>query len=215
MISMIIVLMGAPGAGKGTQSEILRDRLHMVHVSSGELLRDHVKRGTELGKTAETYMKDGQLVPDDLVIEMIVLRISAPDAQNGILLDGFPRTLPQAQALDRALNERGRMVNGALYIKVHRAILMDRLSGRWTCRNCNRVYHDKAAPPKTQGVCDFCGGELYQRNDDLPETAKKRLDEFEKMMPIIEYYRDRRILCEVNGNQPTERVTKDILECLR
>src|SRR5438477_4994324 len=210
---MIIILLGAPGAGKGTQAEILEDRLSMVHVSSGDLLRDHRKHGTELGKLAEGYMVKGELVPDNLVIDMIVDRIAAPDAEHGVLLDGFPRTIPQAEALDDALSLKGKMVNSALYVQVDNETLLDRLSGRWTCRNCGHVYHEKFAPPKVPGVCDECGGELYQRDDDKRETAVNRLRVyFDQTTPIIDYYRNRGILCEVNGEQPIEKVTEDLLE---
>ncbi len=212
---MIIILLGAPGAGKGTQSEILEDQLQTVHVSSGDLLRDHRKRGTELGKIAEDYMVKGELVPDNLVIAMITDRIAAPDADHGVLLDGFPRTLPQASALGDALSLKGKMVNSVVYVKVDNETLLDRLSGRWTCRNCGHVYHEKFAPPKVAGICDECGGELYQRDDDKRETAMKRLEVyFNQTSPIIEYYRERHILCEVNGEQPIELVTNDIMKCL-
>ena len=213
---MIIVLLGAPGAGKGTQAEILEDQLGLVHVSSGDLLRDHRKRGTELGQVAERYMKLGELVPDNLVIEMILDRIDAPDAERGVLLDGFPRTSPQAGALDEALDMKGKRVNSAIYIKVDNEVLLDRLSGRLTCRNCGHVYHEKFAPPRVPGICDVCGGELYQRDDDKRETAIKRLTVyFDLTLPIIQYYRDRNLLCEVNGEQPIEKVTEDMLGCLR
>jgi adenylate kinase len=213
---MIIVLLGAPGAGKGTQAEILEDQLGLVHVSSGDLLRDHRKRGTELGQVAERYMKLGELVPDNLVIEMILDRIDAPDAERGVLLDGFPRTSPQAGALDEALDVKGKRVNSAIYIKVDNEVLLDRLSGRLTCRNCGHVYHEKFAPPRVPGICDVCGGELYQRDDDKRETAIKRLTVyFDLTLPIIQYYRDRNLLCEVNGEQPIEKVTEDMLGCLR
>src|SRR5438067_3034854 len=196
---MIIVLLGAPGAGKGTQAEILVGRLGLVHVSSGDLLRDHRKRGTELGKVADRYMKLGELVPDDLVTEMMLDRIDAPDTEHGILLDGFPRTLPQAVALDEHLDQKGKRVNSAIYIKVDNEVLLDRLSGRLTCRKCGHVYHEKFAPPRVAGVCDVCGGELYQRDDDKRETAVDRLTVyFDLTLPIIQYYRDRHILCEVN-----------------
>src|SRR5688500_1869160 len=163
---MIILLFGAPGAGKGTQSEILEERLQMLHISSGDLLRDHRKRNTELGMVAEEYMHRGELVPDDLIIEMIIDRISALDARHGVLLDGFPRNLAQAAALEEALDLRGQRVNAALYINVAYNVLTDRLSGRLTCKNCGHVYHEKFAPPAKPGVCDNCGGELYQRDDD-------------------------------------------------
>jgi adenylate kinase len=212
---MIIILIGGPGAGKGTQSEILERELQLIHVSSGDLLRNHRKRGTELGRIAERYMVKGELVPDDLVIEMIVDRISAPDVEHGAILDGFPRTLPQAAALDEALAFKGRRVNAALYINVANDVLLDRLSGRWTCRADGHIYHEKYSPPKTPGICDVDGSELYQRDDDKRETAIRRLEEFEQTRPIIEYYRDRRILCEVDGEQSVEQVSEDLLECLR
>lgn len=212
---MIIILLGAPGAGKGTQSDVLQSELRMVHVSSGNLLRDHRKRGTELGQIAEGYMVKGELVPDDLVIQMIAERLGAPDAEHGILLDGFPRTLPQAAALDDALNLKGKMVNSVIYVKVADETLLDRLSGRWTCRDCGHVYHEKFAPPKVAGICDVCGSELYQRDDDKRETAMKRLQVyFDQTLPIIEYYTERHILCEVNGEQPIVAVTGDIMKCL-
>lgn len=212
---MILILLGAPGAGKGTQSEILSERLQMAHVSSGDLLRENRKRGTELGKIAEGYMDRGELVPDGLIIDMILDRLSWPDASPGVLLDGFPRTLPQAAALDQALERHGKRVSAALLIDVPEEVLLDRLSGRWTCRNCGRVYHEKFAPPKVPGVCDVCGGELYQREDDKRETAVKRLEVFKRMRPVVDYYRDAKKLCEIDGVQPVEKVTEDLLNCLR
>lgn len=213
---MILVLLGAPGAGKGTQSEVLKRKLQLVHISSGDLLREHRKRGTELGKVAEQYMLKGELVPDRLVIEMIEERMEAPDAERGVILDGFPRTSPQAAALDDALELKCRRVNAALYIKVPDEVLLDRLSGRWTCRNCARVYHEKFNPPAVPGVCDVCGGELYQRDDDKRETTENRLREyFAKTLPIIDYYRQHKVLCEVDGEQPIDKVTEDLLSCLR
>ena len=213
---MIIILLGAPGAGKGTQSEILQDRLSMVHISSGDLLRENVKKNTELGIVANEYMVKGEYVPDQLIIDMITDRMALPDAERGVILDGFPRTRPQAEALDDALDLKGKQVNSALYIKVDDDVLTDRLSGRWICRNCGHIYHEKYSPPQVPGVCDVCGGELYQRPDDTRETAVKRLGVFfNQTMPIIDYYRHRGILQEVNGDQPVEVVTHDLLESLR
>jgi adenylate kinase len=213
---MIIILLGAPGAGKGTQSEILQDRLSMVHISSGDLLRENVKKNTELGIVANEYMVKGEYVPDQLIIDMITDRMALPDAERGVILDGFPRTRPQAEALDDALDLKGKQVNSALYIKVDDDVLTDRLSGRWICRNCGHIYHEKYSPPRVPGVCDVCGGELYQRPDDTRETAVKRLGVFfNQTMPIIDYYRHRGILQEVNGDQPVEIVTHDLLESLR
>lgn len=214
--NMIIILLGAPGAGKGTQSEILKDQLDMVHVSSGDLLRENVKNNTELGKVANGYMVKGEYVPDDLIIEMITDRLALPDAERGVLLDGFPRTRPQAEALDAALSIGGKRVNAALYIVVEDDVLLDRLSGRWICRNCGHIYHEKYSPPKVEGVCDVCGSELYQRPDDTRETAQKRLVVFfDQTMPIIEYYKEKGILQQVNGDQPVEVVTEALFDCLR
>jgi adenylate kinase len=213
---MIIIMLGAPGAGKGTQSDILAEKLDMVHVSSGDLLRDHVKRETELGKTAQEFMVKGELVPDNLIIDMIIDRLAAPDAEHGVILDGFPRTLPQAQALDEALDLKGKCVNAALYINVPDEVLLDRLSGRWTCRKSGHVFHEKFAPPTKSGVCDICGGELYQRDDDKRETTINRLQVyFKQTMPIIEYYRNQKVLCEIEGTQTIEQVTESLLGCLR
>ena len=213
---MIIILMGAPGAGKGTQADILRERLGMLHISSGDLLRDNVRRGTELGKVANDYMVNGRLVPDDLIIDMITHRLALPDAESGVLLDGFPRTVPQAEAFAEALELKGKRVNAVLYIKVDDDVLIDRLSGRWICRTCGHIYHEKFAPPKVPGVCDIDGGELFQRPDDTRETAVKRLVVFFKQTrPIIKYYRERGLLQEVNGDQPVEKVMQDLLDCLR
>lgn len=212
---MIIILLGAPGAGKGTQSEFLERRLGVVHISSGDLLRDHIRRGTELGKVAEGYMNNSLLVPDDLVIDMIVDRLAEPDAAKGVLLDGFPRTLPQCKALDNALHGQRKRVDQALYINVARDMLVDRLSGRWTCPE-GHVYHEKFNPPKHDRICDIDGKELFQRPDDTREKAEKRLAVyFEQTLPIIGYYRDKGILCEIDGERPIEQVTEDLLNCLK
>jgi adenylate kinase len=213
---MIIILFGGPGAGKGTQSEILQEKLHMVHVSSGDLLRDNIKRSTELGTYANEFMAKGQLVPDRVIIDMILARLQEPDAEYGVLLDGFPRTIPQAEALDDALDVRGKRVNAALYIKVDDDVLIDRLSGRWICRNCAAIYHETYNPPSKPGVCGVCGGELYQRDDDKRETAQGRVEIFHRdTQPIIQYYLDKGVGCEVNGERPIELVTEELLECLR
>lgn len=214
--NMIIILLGAPGAGKGTQSEILQDQLNMVHISSGDLLRENVKNDTELGRVANDYMVRGEYVPDNLIISMITDRLALPDAERGVLLDGFPRTRPQAEALDDALSIGGKQVNAAIYIKVDDDVLLDRLSGRWICRKCGHIYHEKYSPPSVEGVCDVCGGELYQRPDDTRETASKRLGVFfNQTLPIIDYYADKAILKEVNGDQPVEAVTMSLFDALR
>ncbi len=214
---MIIIMLGAPGAGKGTQSELLKETLQLVHISSGDLLRDNIKRETELGKIAYDYMNvKATLVPDDLVIAMILERLELPDAERGVLLDGFPRTAPQAAALTEALEFKGKRVSAALYRRVDDETLVGRLSGRWICRKCGHIYHEKFAPPRVHGVCDIDGGELYQREDDTREKAKKRVQVFhEETEPIIEYYRQRGVLCEVDGDRYIEVVTEELLDCLR
>ena len=213
---MIIVMLGAPGAGKGTQSEFLKERLQLVHVSSGDLLRDHIARGTELGTVANQYMSKGELVPDHLIIAMILDRLQMPDAEHGVLLDGFPRTTPQAEALDEALEQQGKRVGAALYICAPDELLIERLSGRWICHNGGHIYHEKFAPPKVPGICDIDGSELYQRDDDKRETVVKRLVVFHRdTEPIIGYYRQKGILCEIDGNRYIEVVTEELLDCLR
>jgi len=213
---MIIVMLGAPGAGKGTQSEILKDTLQLVHISSGDLLRDNIKRETDLGNYAKQYMDKGDLVPDKLIIDMILDRLQQPDAERGVLLDGFPRTRPQAEALDDALDLKGKRVNAALYIKVNEDTLVDRLSGRWICRKSGHIYHEKFALTRVPGVCDIDGSELYQREDDTREKAIKRLEVFHRETePIIDYYRQQGDLCELDGDLPVEVVTQELLDCLR
>lgn len=213
---MIIVMLGAPGAGKGTQSKRLGDELRLVHISSGDLLRDNIQRETPLGKIANEYMNKGQLVPDGLIIDMIIDRLAEPDIEQGVLLDGFPRTLPQAAALDDALSLKHKRVNAALYINVADGILIDRLTSRLTCRAHGHVFNLKFNPPQVEGICDYDGSELYQRPDDTVEKAQTRLQVyFDQTMPIIDYYRQRGILCEVYGDQYIENVTYDLLNCLR
>jgi adenylate kinase len=209
---MILLLLGAPGAGKGTQAEILRDRLQMPHVSSGDLFRLHMKNETPLGLAAKEYYERGELVPDRVVIDMILDRLSAPDTVRGVILDGFPRTVAQAEALRAALAARGERLGVALYIHVPTETLLDRLSGRWLCRDCAAVYHEKFNPPRVTGVCDACGGALYQRVDDTRETTEKRLRVyFDQTRPVIEYYGQLGALEEVNGVQSIEQVTADLL----
>lgn len=213
---MIIVMLGAPGAGKGTQSKLLQDELNLLHISSGDLLRDNIRRETALGKVADEYITRGELVPDQLMIDMIIDRLAEPNAERGVLLDGFPRTLPQAAALDEALDMKHKRVNAALYINVADGILIERLSSRLTCRAKGHVFNLRFSLPQVEGICDYDGSELYQRPDDTPETAQKRLEVyFDQTLPIIGYYRDKGILCEVWGDQYIEHVTRDLLNCLR
>jgi len=212
---MIILLLGAPGAGKGTQSEVLSHRLEMVHVASGDLLRENRRNGTALGKQADDYIKKGNLVPDELVIGMITNRLKAADCVHGVILDGFPRTVVQAESLDQTLAPQGKRVNKALYIKVSHDTLINRLSGRWICRNCQASYHEKFNPPKVDGVCDVCGGELYQREDDRREVAENRLRiYFEQTTPVIEYYRLHDSLVEIDGEQEIEQVSHDLMAAI-
>ncbi len=213
---MILVLLGAPGAGKGTQADILSEMLGIVHVSSGDLLREHRRSGTALGKLADTFLDRGELVPDDVVIGMVTARLAEPDAAPGVILDGFPRTVAQADALDTLLAASGKQVDKALYVQVPSAALLDRLSGRWICRNCQTTYHEKFNPPPAPGVCGVCGGELYQREDDRREVVERRLEVyFAQTLPVIEYYRQHCRLLEVDGDQPIEDVTRALIDAIR
>jgi adenylate kinase len=212
---LYIILLGAPGAGKGTQADVLVKETGLLHISTGDMIREAMQQGTEVGRQAKAYYDRGELVPDEVIIRLLLERISQPDARNGFLLDGFPRTLEQARALDEALAARGVGIDKVLYINVSREELLDRLSGRWICRNCGAVYHEKFQPPATPGRCDRCGGELYQRPDDTRETAENRLRVyFDQTAPLIEYYQEQGKLVEVNGEQPVEAVTRDLLAAL-
>jgi len=212
---MIIILLGAPGAGKGTQADLIGERLGLVTIASGNLLRENIGNGTPLGLRADAYMQRGELVPDGLVIDMVTARLKAPDVARGVILDGFPRTLGQAQALDANLAAQHKQVDRALYIKVTDEALLDRLSGRWICRNCQWSYHEKFNPPRVAGVCDNCGGELYQRDDDRREVAENRLRVyFDLTFPVIDYYREHDSLVEVDGDQEIEDVTRALIAAI-
>lgn len=207
-----IVLLGPPGAGKGTQAEVIAEKYGLVHVSSGDLFRENLKAQTELGKLAQSYMNRGELVPDDVTIGMVKERLSRPDCAQGALLDGFPRTPAQADALSAFLAEWGAKVNVVPLIAVPAAVLIERLSGRWTCRAEGHVYHEKFNPPSTPGRCDYDGSELYQRDDDKPATVENRIRVYtEQTAPLIAYYTQRNLLKEVDGTQPIEKVTEDLL----
>jgi len=210
-----IVFVGAPGAGKGTQASMVAQKLNMVHISSGDLFRQALEQGTELGKQVKTYMEKGALVPDEITIQMVMERMSAPDSENGVILDGFPRNLPQAEALDGAVGTRGKTIGKVIYIKVSEEELIKRLSGRWLCRQCQAVYNTVNSPPRMGGKCDKCGGELYQRPDDKPETVKKRLTVyFAETAPLIDYYRRQGTLMTVEGEGSVEEVTQRIVAAL-
>ena len=206
-----VVLLGAPGAGKGTQAALLAQHWGVAHIASGDLFRKHLGEGTELGMLAKTYMDKGELVPDDVTIRMVLERMSEPDAANGYVLDGFPRTLEQASALDAALSEKGQGIAGAPLIEVDIEELVRRLAGRWICRSCQAPYHEMSNPPKDAGRCDACQGELYQRDDDKPEVVRVRLTTYERQTAsLIEYYDAQGKLTRINGQREVGQVTEDI-----
>ena len=213
---MYIILLGAPGAGKGTQAANLARELNLVHIATGDLFRQALEQKTELGLQAKAYMEKGALVPDELTIKMVMERLSAPDCQRGAILDGFPRNLPQAEALDMALARQGKRIDKVVYIKVAEEELLKRLSGRWLCRNCQTPYHAVDSPPKVWGKCDKCGGELYQRPDDTPETVRKRLQVyFVETAPLIEYYTKTGKMLEVGGEGSIGEVGSRIVSALK
>ena len=215
-MSSFIVLLGPPGVGKGTQAKILAERTGLAHISSGDLFRENLKNQTELGKLAQTYMTKGELVPDDVTIAMIRERLSRPDAPAGAVLDGFPRTPAQADALDLMLQEFDGRVEAVPYITASDDVLVERLSGRWTCRANGHVFNEKSNPPKNPGVCDFDGSELYQRDDDKAETVKRRIQVYrEQTSPLISHYRQQGKLIEIDGTQAIEQVTESLMDALK
>jgi adenylate kinase len=213
---MYIVLLGAPGAGKGTQAALLSKKMKLAHIASGDLFRQALSKGTELGLQAKAYMEKGKLVPNEITIKMVLERITAKDCQGGIILDGFPRNLEQAKALDEALKKQSKGIDKAVYIKVSEEELLSRLTGRWICRQCQAPYHEVNSPPKVIGKCDKCSGELYQRADDNTETIKKRLEVFfAETAPLIEYYSKSRKLLEVQGEGTMEEISDRIVSILK
>ncbi len=210
-----IVLLGPPGAGKGTQAKILARTTKLAHISSGDLFRENITNQTELGKLAKSYMDKGELVPDDVTIAMVRERISRPDCKDGAILDGFPRTPIQADEFEKILAGVGAQVTAVPYVTAAESILIERTGGRWSCRAQGHIYHKKFNPPKQEGLCDIDGSELYQRDDDKEETVAKRIRVYlAQTMPLVEYYRKRGKLIEVNGVQPVEQVTKELLAAL-
>ncbi|MBI3248557.1 MAG: adenylate kinase [Deltaproteobacteria bacterium] len=203
---MRIVLIGPPGAGKGTQARMLQEHFHIPQISTGDLLREAIKEGTALGKQARSYMDAGELVPDHLVTAMVAERFQRPDCELGFLLDGFPRTISQAEALSQHLVQKGQRIDCALSIVVPTQALIERLGGRWVCRSCNAMYHERLSPPKHAGQCDQCAGELYQRSDDTRETVVARLDVYERSTaPLIDFYEKSGLLRTVDGiGEPAE-----------
>ncbi|HEY1294070.1 MAG TPA: adenylate kinase [Chloroflexota bacterium] len=206
-----LVLLGPVGAGKGTQARRIADKYHVPHVASGDLLRAHRAQKTELGLAAVSYMDRGALVPDDLVISMIVDRMRQTDANHGVLLDGFPRTLAQARALDDELAAEGRTLKLALYLEVPFEVLVERAANRWTCRTCQTTYDYRVNPPRQAGICDIDGGELYQREDDRSDVVSERIKVYLKdTVPVVEYYRERGILRTIDGTRDIEGVGAEI-----
>lgn len=215
-MSKFLVLLGPPGVGKGTQAEILSERTGLVHISSGDLFRENLKNKTELGQLAQTYMGKGDLVPDDVTIGMIRERISHPDCEAGAILDGFPRTPSQADALAVMLEEFNGNVDAVPFITGAEDVLVERLGNRWTCRANGHIFNEKSNPPKVSGKCDFDDSELYQRDDDKAETVKRRIQVYlEQTSPLISYYRDQGKLVEVDGMQTIEQVTKEFASALK
>jgi len=210
-----VILLGPPGAGKGTQAARIAENLSVPKVASGDLFRDHQARDTELGRLARTYMERGDLVPDDVTIRMVMEWVEAHEGEGGFLLDGFPRTLAQTEALDREMVESGG-IDRVLYINVNTEELFRRLAGRWICRSCQTPYHEQSSPPSVAGKCDRCGGDLYQRDDDNAEAVQKRLGVFFKETePLVQFYRETGILREVDGVGTVDGVGAMLLDAVR
>lgn len=212
---MNIILLGPPGAGKGTQAEFIKVNYPILHISTGDMFREAVGNQTVMGMEAKKYMDAGQLVPDEVTIGVVEERLSQPDCSNGFLLDGFPRTIPQAEALDQVLAKMGKIVNMALEITVPDAILIERMTGRVSCSQCKAVYNTKFNPPVQAGVCNKCGGELVQRSDDKEDTVKNRLKVYaEKTQPLLDYYEKAGKLESLDGNRDPQAVFKDVQSLL-
>ena len=213
---MYIIFLGAPGAGKGTQAAAVARELNLAHIASGDLFRQAAEERTELGMQAKSYMEKGMLVPDEITIRMVLERMSAPDCELGVILDGFPRNIQQAEVLDKALAQQAKAIDKVAYIKVSEEELLRRLTGRWICRQCQVPYHTINFPPKVWGKCDKCGGELYQRPDDNEETVKKRLQVyFNQTAPLINYYTQVGKLLEIDGEGSIAGVGRKIVIALR
>ncbi len=212
---MKIIMLGAPGAGKGTQAKKIADKYQIPHISTGDIFRANIKEGTELGKKAKSYMDQGQLVPDELTLELIMDRFQNPDCKNGYVLDGFPRTIPQAEALTEALAKKGETIDYAINVEVPDENIINRMGGRRACLACGSTYHIVYAPTKVEGICDRCGEKLVLRDDDKPETVKNRLNVYHNQtQPLIEYYTRQGKLAEVDGTQSMEDVFNAIVKIL-
>jgi len=215
-MATFIVLLGPPGVGKGTQAKALSERTRLAHISSGDLFRENIKNQTDLGKLAQTFMTKGDLVPDDVTIAMIRDRLARPDCETGAVLDGFPRTPAQADALELMLRDFNGQVDSVPFITAPQDILVERLSGRWTCRANGHIFNKKFNLPKEHGKCDFDGSELFQRDDDKAETVKRRIEVYmEQTSPLISHYRDHGKLLEINGMQSIEQVTQVLMDALK
>ena len=212
---MKIVMLGAPGAGKGTQAERIADKYQIPHISTGDIFRANIKAGTELGKKAKSYMDQGLLVPDELTVDLVIDRVNQEDCKNGYILDGFPRTIPQAESLDAALAKMGQKVDYAINVEVPDENIISRMSGRRACVGCGATYHIKYNPPKAEGICDACGEKLILRDDDKPETVQKRLGVYhDQTQPLIDYYGKAGVLKEVDGTVDMEDVFQAIVDIL-
>ncbi len=212
---MKIIMLGAPGAGKGTQAKMIADRYSIPHISTGDIFRANIKNGTELGKKAKEYMDQGLLVPDELVCDLVVDRVQQDDCANGYVLDGFPRTIPQAESLDAALASLGTGVEYAINVDVPDENIVRRMSGRRACVTCGATYHIEHIPPKQEGICDRCGAALILRDDDKPETVTKRLDVYHtQTQPLIDYYTAKNVLVDVDGTKNMDEVFADIVNIL-
>ncbi|RUM88437.1 MAG: adenylate kinase [Thermodesulfatator sp.] len=212
---MNIVFLGPPGAGKGTQAKRIIEKYGIPQISTGDMFREHLSKGTELGKKAKEYMEKGQLVPDEIVLSMVEERLKQPDCEKGFILDGFPRTVPQAEALDEMLAKWGKKIDYAIAIEVPDEELVKRLTGRRTCKNCGMMYHIIFKPPKVEGKCDACGGELYQRPDDNEETVRNRLKVYhESTAPLIDYYEKKGVLHRVDGMGSIDEIFERIVKIL-
>lgn len=212
---MKIVMLGAPGAGKGTQAKMIADKYQIPHISTGDIFRANIKEGTELGKEAKSYMDKGQLVPDELTVKILLDRVAKEDCKDGYVLDGFPRTIPQAEVLEEALEKLGDRIDYAVNVEVPDANIVKRMGGRRACLSCGATYHVEHIPPKAEGICDRCGKELVLRDDDKAETVQKRLDVYhDQTQPLIDFYQERGVLKEVDGTQNMKDVFAAIVSIL-
>ncbi len=212
---MRVVLLGPPGAGKGTQAKFIKDTYQVPHISTGDIFRANLKAGTELGLKAKAYMDKGELVPDQLTVEIVLDKLASPDCKNGFLLDGFPRNVYQAEAMDNYLKENNLKLDAVLNIEVDKSVLVERAVGRRICRDCGATYHISFNPAKAEGECDLCHGELYQRADDNAETVENRIDVYQKQTaPLIDYYSEQDVVINIDGLQAIEDVTKSITKAL-